>query len=682
MFKFRSISKMAYFLIVPLLAVGMGGIVSYSNVVLHDTMDADIEKYMTEQTKAVSTLLEEDMLKHARTAENFARLLEGIDIKGHDMSYFEMMSTQLVKSDPNTFGVSVNLEPNVHRQGVKYFSTYAYRDGEKIVTTQDYNTPEYDYLNQPWYKDGAETDRSFVFTDIFFDELLNKSLMTASAPIRDGSGKLMGVTTADMDLSTVLDLVKRTTVEQTGYAYLLNGSGEIIATGKGQATSEMSEADAAASKTEMMKLLASEEGMGILASESGELGVFYRQIPNTNMYLCLTAPMSEFMHTLNDRMYASIAIGVVAIAVLIVILSLFLRYMSRNIRSVTEASKRMAEGDFTGKLEMKSADEFGRLADHFNQMSERMKKTIQEVSAKSGIVSATSDELRRNAEIANDAANTIVSDVLIMSEGAQQQMKGTTNSATALSELTLGVQRIAESSSDVAEITTDMYARAEEGRGIVDHAVDNMNEINQSVKAVAAAVGRMENHSVRIGEIIGVIAGITKQTNMLALNAGIEASRAGEHGKGFGVVASEIGKLAEQSNDSARLITDIITEINQDTATVVDLMSKGLTDVETGTDTIRSVGAAFRHIVSEIQSVNERMLEISSSSEQMSAGAEQLSVSGDEMSRLAKSAHGKTEMVKRSSQSQLDVSRSIDESSSVLTQLTKDLEDVVSKFKV
>ncbi|MBB3111127.1 methyl-accepting chemotaxis protein [Paenibacillus phyllosphaerae] len=682
MFQFKSIGRTAYFLIVPLLVIGMAGLVTHSNLVLHDTMDKDIEEIMTEKTKAVSGMLEQDILKPAHTAVNFARIVEGLQLQQYDLSFYETLSRQFIESDPNTFGVGMWLEPNVYRQGQPYFSAYAYRDGGSIATTQEYNTAEYDYPSQPWYAGARNTDQPFLFADIFYDEGLDIYTLTAAAPIYNAEGKMIGVTNSDMDLTTVTNLIKETSVAKTGYAALIDQNGQIIASGNGQTTRDMAEADAKDSMEKISAILASGRGMGILAGSEGDLGVFYHQIPNTNLYVSLVAPMSELMGELNNQVYSSIAIGVAVILILAAILYLFIRYMTRNIKKINDIAMHMADGDFTHKLELTSKDEFGTLAANFNRMSVSIKNTIQEVGAKSMIVSSTAEGLGRDAELARGAANVVVSDITLMSEGAQLQLKSTVDSATSLNELNVGVQRIAESASEVAVITRDMSIRADQGRSVVGEAISNMNVINASVKEVSVAVGRMENHSDRIGEIINVIAGITKQTNLLALNAGIEASRAGEHGRGFGVVAAEIGKLADQSKRSAEMITEIITEIKQDTASVVVAMNRGLTDVQSGTDTMKHVGAAFQHIVGEIQSVNERMLEISSSSEQMSAGSEQLSASSDEMSHLAQEAYGKTAQVQQSAGSQLAVAENVKASSAALMQLTKDLEEVINQFKV
>jgi methyl-accepting chemotaxis protein len=190
------------------------------------------------------------------------------------------------------------------------------------------------------------------------------------------------------------------------------------------------------------------------------------------------------------------------------------------------------------------------------------------------------------------------------------------------------------------------------------------------------------NHSQKIGKILEVISQISDQTNLLALNAAIEAARAGEHGRGFAVVADEVRKLAEESKHSADQIADLIATIQNDTARAVNIMEKGNTEVQNGLQVVDTAGQSFQQILQSIQGVTSQIQEVAATSQEISASSEEITASVEEVASIASEAAASTNQVATSAETQLASIQEITQSINELSKLALDLQDTVNQFKM
>ncbi len=209
-----------------------------------------------------------------------------------------------------------------------------------------------------------------------------------------------------------------------------------------------------------------------------------------------------------------------------------------------------------------------------------------------------------------------------------------------------------------------------------------MQAINRSVSQSAEVVSKLGESSKQIGEIVDVISGIAGQTNLLALNAAIEAARAGEQGRGFAVVADEVRKLAEQSHEAAQKIAHIVREIQTETTSVVTVMQQGTVDVARGSDVIISTGERFTAIVNLVEHLNSEIQEISAASEQLSASSEEVVKSVDSVKHLAGETAANTQTISAAAEEQSASMEEIAASSQALSSLADELQMVVRRFKI
>ncbi|MFC5467447.1 methyl-accepting chemotaxis protein [Cohnella suwonensis] len=513
----------------------------------------------------------------------------------------------------------------------------------------------------------------------------NKSLVsTLSIPIVNDFGKFLGVIGATLSLS---DLQTSAAAEHPlgGYVSLLSDEGIYIANGGDEKLLAQSFASDESGKEVWDKV---KQGEWLQRGTDGQgMQVLRSFVPidiseEEKWFVQTVIPVANVMKSYDDGQRELTIFLFSTLAVVGVIVWLLTRYMiTLRVSRILRGIRQLAQGDFTGKLRMSGKDEFGRMAEHLNETTLSLGSMMKATSDLAMNVGATSEELTSSAEQVSKSAETISQAIEEVASGMAEQSGQAETSSRHVQEVTLGARKIAQSASVVLGLANDVSARTEKGDQLIRQAVGQMDETSQSMTRSTQTMDKLREHSEEIGSIVEMIRRISSRTNILALNASIEASRAGEHGRGFAVVAAEIRKLAEQTGDSVRKVEEKIDSIRSETHRMTGVIASASSEVEKGSATVTESGRLFAEITSEMRLVRSQAEDVSSSVEQLSAGIEEVLRSVDNVKEIARMSTDNANHVAAASEEQLATMQEVSSSAGHLGAMVQELLDRLSKFK-
>ncbi|WP_378954335.1 methyl-accepting chemotaxis protein [Pelosinus sp. sgz500959] len=361
-------------------------------------------------------------------------------------------------------------------------------------------------------------------------------------------------------------------------------------------------------------------------------------------------------------------------------------YTSRKIANpIIELSsmvREIAQGNLSNKLTINSQDEIGGLGKDINIMTSDLRSLIKQLVVSAEQLAASSEELTASAQQSAQAANQVAESITEVAQGAETQRQAANTSKEIMGKLSLGIQDVTDNTFTIVETAQRTSSAAHEGGNVVMDAKNQMSCIENSVTISSEVVVSLGERSKEIGQIVNTISGIAGQTNLLALNAAIEAARAGEQGRGFAVVADEVRKLAEQSQEAAKQITKLITEIQTDTARAVAAMIDETQQVKRGTEVVDKAGKMFDEITNLIQQMSNQTKDISAEIQKMSTDNQSMVVLVSEFDSISKITSDQTQSVSAATEEQSASMQEIASSSHALATMAGDIQSAISKFKV
>lgn len=405
-------------------------------------------------------------------------------------------------------------------------------------------------------------------------------------------------------------------------------------------------------------------------------------IAETGSSVCCLVPQKVMLSQAYEIRNMTIGITITAIIIAFLI-ALFLAFnIHKAISTAIGVLEKAASGDLTGNVNIKRKDEFGVLATSINSMISNMKILLNKVDQISALVQSSSDNVNSTSELLVSSSDEICNAISEIESGTSSQAMEAERCLEQMAGLSDKINTLTTNTSAIETISHDTKVFAGQGIDIIDKLNKRSKDTQEVTKAVIEGIGKLNDETNTIENIVEVISSISDQTSLLSLNASIEAARAGESGKGFAVVADEIRKLADESMQAVSRISDIITRINTQTELTVETARRAEQIVGAQQDALVTTINLFNTINKHIEDLADNLDDITRGIEQMSIAKDETLSAIQSISDVSDRAAASTSQVSSTIVNQMDAVKNLNDDAETLNNNSKDLMGAVTQFKL
>jgi methyl-accepting chemotaxis protein len=460
-------------------------------------------------------------------------------------------------------------------------------NGKLILDDPNIQLPtDYNATTRPWYK-LAQSKRSTAFTNPYIDVTTNEHTISAVVPMFN-NGVFSGVAGGDIDMRTITGIISEIDFLGFGYAFLLDKRGRILS------HPEQKYNDKPMKNLFGRQVTLSDEFIELNINRKEKLVSFIeiKGINNVEWYLGVVIDRETAYESVSSFRNMAAIYMILGVIVIVGMLQLLLRYLMKPVVNLNDAIKDIAqgEGDLTRRLNVESEDEFGELSDYFNLFIEKIHDSIVQV---------------RDTTIALEhSVCSLIKQTQSTLDMYGDQSKRTDNVATAINELSSSAIEISNNATHASELASEANQLSADSQTSLNDNITEIASLSDKMSKAQSTVDSLDKHSASIGQVLEVIKSVSEQTNLLALNAAIEAARAGEAGRGFAVVADEVRQLAQRTQESTQEIENTIGELQQGSASAVAVMNSSLDDSAKSANKAKEAGQKMTEVSCAIESID------------------------------------------------------------------------------
>ena len=605
-----------------------------------ERLEAETEQHISELIKERSKEIGSTMSIIQSKAEDLAAtgqtLYTLVKTTGRDIT--DEVKQYLIESFtrfPEALGGGLWYQPYALFQNRQYYGPYVHWKDGKVDFTWDLSTPKYDYPNQEWYQiaipknwDVSKPRPARVYwTRPYLDETGTHALMiTVDALMYDQQKRIIGMATVDLSLDNLQKMVSKMKVTPTSFAFAVDGASRLLTAFPADPAKVMQRVDQfdwGKALIDVGKIKPGEVVQDRVKFDGRLYRLFYTST-ETGMLLGILAPRDELYALINelDRNSLYISVGVIALQiVLCFFISLILvRRFCDPVTKLTGVAQQIAEGrlseasmsleQFQKTIEF-GKDETGWLMSAFQRMTETLNKLVGQVELSSAQVSSSS---RQIAESARQLEAT-----------ATEQAASTTEVSTTSKEISTTSEALVSTLDRVGKTVEATAEMAETGRADLNRMEEAMRQLMEATNSIASKLSVINERADKISSVVTTIGKISEQTNLLSLNAAIEAEKAGEYGRGFAVVAREISRLSDQTDTATQSIAQVVKQMQSSVANGVMEMEKFASEVRQGVQVVASVGGKLGDVIDKVRALAPEFETVAEGMHTHSEGAQQIS---------------------------------------------------------
>ncbi len=533
----------------------------------------------------------------------------------------------------------------------------------------------YDPRKRPWYQEALKS-KDDISVSTPYQSSSGEMVCSVISRVYDKQDKLMGALSIDYSLGALTRALDAIQVGKTGYVLAMDATGQIL-TDKQHPNNVSKKADTLDAPWKAV-FAANNEAIQV-EIDGKDKYVVTHTIPSLGWKLAVLFDQSEVSESADAMLWTTIIVGVAVLIIASILILLLARSIVTPIVQLVGAAQLISEGkyensasaqdDLRKKLEVRSNDETGQLAASLRSMVGTLRDRVEMANVKTqeaekerhlaAEATAKAEQALRQAEKARkeglnlaadelqgisaqigDVAAQLTKQIKESTDGAAVQNKQTASTAQAMDDMSASVMRVAQAATALADSADRARAKATAGARIVASVVKGVAEVDMLTGKLRGSLGELGTKADGIGQVMSVINDIADQTNLLALNAAIEAARAGEAGRGFAVVADEVRKLAEKTMHATKEVGDVVQAIQVGTQANLREMEEASKAVANSTKLATSAGEALDGIVQDINATAEQTRSIATASEEQSHTSNEISRGTDEISRIAEATVG------------------------------------------
>ncbi|EPR7089991.1 methyl-accepting chemotaxis protein [Vibrio fluvialis] len=533
-------------------------------------------------------------------------------------------------------------------------SYYGNEQGEMFRQDPSLNKAGYDPRERGWYKEAKAAGKPTT-TEPYVSVTMQTLVVTLTEPV-SVNGQFIGVAASNLALNKLIEDVLAIEVPGKGYAILVNQKGKIVAHPNKDLILKPTQDIASGLSIAALQGAANDHHLLPMSIDGKDKLLMAQSIDNTDWMLVMVMDKAVLEQPLNQMLMTQTLIGLVILLIMALATSWFVARQLNELSYIAAALGDIAEGDgdLTRRLTVKSDDEVGMLADKFNKFVDRLHVMVKNV---------------RDVSVAlNEGANHAARAAGQRSERIRTQQDEITMVATAVTEMASATAEIAGNADNTAKNANQSVELGAQGYQQMQQSKHSIDQLAQELTGAVNIIGELEEHANEISTILSTIRAIAEQTNLLALNAAIEAARAGEQGRGFAVVADEVRVLSQRTHASTEEIQTKIAGLQKVTSNAVSVMTESHKLVETSVSDVNQTGESLQAISEAIQLISDMATQIASAAE--------------EQSLVTADINGNTESVREVSDALASDAQDAVQQAKELHNLAQELDQEISRFRL